>query len=75
MAERVGAVSSRPNRGRLSRYEVKRAIGKGSYGEVFLVTYRGDGKQVGSRARPTMYCTHGPRASFQGKHLSSQFLM
>ena len=33
---------------RLSRYEVGRGIGKGSYGEVFLVTHRGDGKQVRS---------------------------
>lgn len=46
MAERSDAVSSRPSR--LSRYEVRRTIGKGSYGEVFLVTYKGDGKQVGS---------------------------
>ena len=33
-----------------SSYRVRRSIGKGSYGEVFLVTYRGDGKQVGSPA-------------------------
>ena len=30
------------------RYKVRRSIGKGSYGEVFLVTHRADGKQVGS---------------------------
>lgn len=31
---------------RLARYEVRQAIGKGSYGEVFLITHKGDGKQV-----------------------------
>lgn len=31
-----------------SRYKVRRSIGKGSYGEVFLVTHRADRKQVGS---------------------------
>lgn len=53
MAERAGF------RGRVSRYEVKRAIGKGSYGEVFLVTHKGDDKQVGSSI------LHRPRASPQ----------
>ena len=32
---------------RLCRYRIRRSIGKGSYGEVFLVTHKGDGKQVG----------------------------
>ena len=31
---------------RLAQYEVRRPIGKGSYGEVFLVTRRGDSKKV-----------------------------
>ena len=30
----------------LSAYEVKRAVGKGSYGEVLLVIHKRDGKQV-----------------------------
>ena len=32
--------------GGVSSYRVRRSIGKGSYGEVFLVAHRGDGKQV-----------------------------
>ena len=35
---------------RLSQYAICKSIGKGSYGEVFLVTYAGDGKKVGSVA-------------------------
>lgn len=31
---------------RLSAYRIHRSIGRGSYGEVFLVTHRGDSKQV-----------------------------
>lgn len=33
---------------RVSRYKVRKSIGKGSYGEVFLVTHREDSKQVSS---------------------------
>ena len=35
---------------RLARYKVSGSVGRGSYGEVFLVTHRGDGKKVRSRA-------------------------
>ena len=31
---------------RLAKYTVKKSVGKGSYGEVFLVTHKEDGKQV-----------------------------
>lgn len=56
MAEAASGWSSRSVR--LSRYEVKRSIGKGSYGEVFLVTHKGDGKQVGKSALPQTYTAY-----------------
>ena len=43
--------SSSSSKGRLSSYSVVKAIGKGSYGEVFLVKHAREKKQVSMNGR------------------------